>query len=114
MRKSTDANQRHPRPVVFGIDKAPAERPWRETRLNCVPTETMVYLVETGLPIRAEIHNVSRSGLRLVLDRPVAVGAAVKVEFSGMIALGEIRYCNPTRRDSFQAGMRIDSTQKLV
>ncbi len=66
------------------------------------------------MPIRAEIHDVSRSGLRLALDRPIAAGTAVKVEFSGMIARGEIRYCIPMQGDSFRAGMRIDSTQKLV
>ncbi len=112
--KSSEVNNRPARAFTFGIDKAPAARPWRENRLICAPTVTQVYVGETGMPIPAEILNVSRSGLCLVLKQPVGVGSAVKVQLAGMIAVGEIRYCIQTRADSFNAGMRIDSTQKLV
>jgi hypothetical protein len=64
--------------------------------------------------MRAEVHDVSRSGLRLVFDQPIAVGSLVRVEFAGMIAAGEIRYCLQRSGNSFDAGMRIDSTQKRV
>lgn len=114
MRKSSDLPKHQTKAFTFGLDKAAAQRPWRENRLTCAPTETHVYVGETGMPIRAEIHNVSRSGLCLMLDQPIPVGSAVKVELVGMIVTGEIRYCTRTRGDSFRAGMRIDSTQKLV
>ena len=72
-----------------------------------------MYVGEKGTPIRAEIHDVSRSELRLVLDQSIIAGSAVKVELAGMISTGEIRYCIQREEDSFAAGMRIDSTQKL-
>ena len=112
MRPSPDGNKRKAKAITFGIDKAPPERPWRESRLVCAPFETHVYVDETGTRMRAEIHDVSRSGLRLVMDQPIPVGTAVKVQFTGMIASGEIRFCKP-RGEGFEAGMRIDSTQKL-
>ena len=65
-------------------------------------------------PMHAQIHDVSKWGLRLVLAQPIAVGSAVKVETAGMVDSGEIRYCLRTRDGSFTAGMRIDSTQKLA
>jgi PilZ domain len=100
--------------LTFGLDPAPIARPWRENRLNCVPTETYVYVGDTGEPMRADVDNVSRSGLRLILEKPVGVGSTVKVEMAGMIAVGEIRYCLQKTADSFTAGMRIDSIQKRM
>jgi hypothetical protein len=114
VRKASDSDKHEAKAFTFGLDKAPATRPWRENRLTCAPTETYVYVGERGEPMRAEVHNVSRSGLRLVLDQPVGVGSAVKVEMAGMIAVGEIRYCLQKEGNSFAAGMRIDSIQKRM
>jgi hypothetical protein len=113
VRKASDSDEHKAKAFTFGLDKAPATRPWRENRLTCAPTETYVYMGDRGDPVRAAIHDVSRSGLRLVLDQPIVVGSAVKVELAGMIAVGEIRYCLQ-RGGNFEAGMRIDSTQKRV
>jgi hypothetical protein len=112
VRKASGSDKHEEKAFTFGLDKATA-RPWRENRLTCAPTETCVYVGDMGAPLRAEIHNVSRSGLRLVLEQPVSVGSAVKVEMAGMIAVGEIRYCRQ-EKDSFSAGMRIDTIQKRV
>jgi len=114
VRKASDYDKHRARDFSLGLDKAPATRPWRESRLTSAPTETHVYVGEKGTSIRAEIYDVSRSGLRLVLDQPIVVGSAVKVEMAGMIATGEIRYCIQSGGDSFAAGMRIDSIQKRV
>lgn len=114
MRKVSDPARQKTKPFIFGLDVAPPTLPWRENRLVCAPTETYVYVGERREPVRAEIHDVSRSGLRLVLDQPVALGSAVKVELTGMIAAGEIRYCIQRGENSFDAGMRIDTLQKRV
>jgi hypothetical protein len=114
VRKASGSDKHVEKVFTFGLDKATAARPWRENRLTCAPTETYVYVGDRGEPLRAEIHNVSRSGLRLVLEQPVPVGSAVKVEMAGMIAVGEIRYCRQDKGDSFSAGMRIDTIQKRV
>jgi hypothetical protein len=114
VRKASGSGKHEDKAFTFGLDKAPATRPWRENRLTCAPTETYVYVGDRHGPVRAEIHDVSRSGLRLVLDQPIGVGSAVKVEMAGMIAVGEIRYCLRKKDNSFTAGMRIDSIQKRV
>jgi hypothetical protein len=114
VRKASGSDKDGEKAFTFGLDQAPPGRPWRENRLACAPTETFVYVGDRGGPIRAEIDNVSRSGLRLVLDQPIGVGSPVRVEMAGMIAVGEIRYCLPAAGDSFTAGMRIDSIQKRI
>jgi len=114
MSKVSDSGTQGAKAFTFGLDIAPATRPWRENRLTCAPTKTYVYVGERPEPQRAEIHDVSRSGLRLVLDQAIAVGSAVKVELTGMIAAGEIRYCLQRGENSFDAGMRIDAIQKRV
>jgi hypothetical protein len=114
VRKASDSDKHEEKAFTFGLDEAPATRAWRESRLTCAPTETFVYVGDRGEPMRAEIQDVSRSGLRLVLDQAILVGAAVKVEMAGMIAVGEIRYCQQKGGNSFTAGMRIDSIQKRV
>ncbi|HPQ17311.1 MAG TPA: PilZ domain-containing protein, partial [Bryobacteraceae bacterium] len=42
-------------------------------------------------PVR--IENVSGAGMRLLLDRPLALGALIKVEWDDVLLLGEVRYC---------------------
>jgi hypothetical protein len=113
VRKASGSDKQE-KAFTFGLDKAPETRPWRENRLTCAPTESYVYVGDREGPLRAQIHNVSRSGLRLVLDQPVGVGSTVKVEMAGMIAVGEIRYCLQKAGDCFIAGMRIDAIQKPV
>jgi hypothetical protein len=112
--RKTYSDKHYEKAFTFGLDQASTGLPWRENRLDCTPTETYVYVGDTSGPMRAEIDNVSRSGLRLVLDQPIGVGASVKVETAGMIAVGEIRYCRPKGENSFAAGMRIDSIQKRM
>lgn len=114
MRKASGSDKHCEKAFTFGHDQALAGLPWRENRLDCAPTETYVYVGDRSGPVRAEIDNVSRSGLRLVLDQPIGVGSSVKVETAGMIAVGEIRYCLQKRGNSFAAAMRIDSIQKRM
>ncbi len=114
VRKVPGSDKHGEKAFTFGIDQAPTGQPWRETRLDCAPTETYVYVGDRDGPVRAEVDNVSRSGLRLILDQPLGVGSSVKVEMAGMIAVGEIRYCLQREGNSFAAGMRIDSIQKRM
>jgi PilZ domain len=114
VRKASGSGKHEEKAFGFGLDQAPAARSRRENRLTCAPTGTFVYVGDSGGPVPAEIHDVSRSGLRLVLEQPIGVGSAVKVEMAGMIAVGEIRYCRQEKGNSFSAGMRIDSIQKRV
>jgi hypothetical protein len=83
-----------------------------ENRLGCIPTKGLVYVKKGVDPRPAEVRQVSKSGLQLVLDQPIPVGSTVAVEFSGMVVEGEIRYWRPNGGDSFDAGVEIESVQQ--
>lgn len=113
MRRTSDAEHR-PDVVVFGIDTPPAIQSRRGSRLPCKPAEALVYVGDMSIPMHAEIHDVSRWGVRLVLAQHIAAGSAIKMETAGVVESGEIRYCIPTPDGSFNAGMRIDPPNKLA
>ena len=113
MRRISDTEDR-PEGVVFGIDTPPAIHARRGSRLPCKPAEALVYVGDMSIPIKAEIHDVSRWGLRLVLAQHIAAGSAIKMETAGVVELGEIRYCIQTPDGSFNAGMRIDPPNKMA
>jgi len=56
-------------------------------------------------PVR--IENVSGAGMRLLLDRPLALGALIKVEWDDVLLLGEVRYCEPAGT-GYAAGLELE------
>lgn len=50
---------------------------------------------------------VSGRGMRVLLNRPVPVGAAIKLEPGNEIILGEVCYCQPDGL-GFAVGLRLD------
>lgn len=69
-----------------------------------------VYLLpRTERRIRAQVLDISLSGLQLELSTSIPVGAKVEVFAQGQFAaLGEVRYCRGSG-DFFYAGMQIQS-----
>ena len=56
---------------------------------------------------------VSARGLQIVLDRPIPVGAAVKLESDDTLMLGKVCYCRP-ESNGFVAGLRLDQVLKKL
>ena len=56
---------------------------------------------------------VSAHGMRVVLDRPIPVGAAIKLESDDTLMLGEVRYCAP-EANGFIAGLRLDQVLRKL
>lgn len=54
----------------------------------------------------ATVLNVSRSGMRLELHRPVSRGVEIKITLTGLVLFGEVRYCRRTG-DVYHAGVLI-------
>lgn len=67
----------------------------------------MVSFERSNRIAHAKIGNVSRSGLRLILSRPVTIATRIEVELPGMIVAGETRYCRAEGPGSFEVGMKI-------
>lgn len=59
--------------------------------------------------LSGRIVDVSRSGMRLVLDQPVPFGAAVKVEWNGDILIGSARYWK-RETASYLVGLKLFSS----
>jgi hypothetical protein len=80
----------------------------RELRFACVARSVELSFEESNDAAQANAFgNVSRSGLQLLLTRPVVVATRIKVEWPGMIVEGETRYCRPNGLGSFEVGMKI-------
>ena len=73
------------------------------------PAEIEV-LTDPGNLIYATVLDVSRSGMRVALSKPIHRGARVKVKLHHNVICGEIRYCH-TVSSTFHAGILI---QELV
>ncbi len=56
-------------------------------------------------PVR--IVNISGTGMRLLLDRPLLQGALVKVEWEDTLLLGEVCYCEAAET-GFAAGLELE------
>lgn len=83
----------------------------REPRIESYQTVKLTMLGEAGFSCRAHAIQLSAGGMRLVLDEPVPVSAAVKVEADDWLALGEVCYCRHERA-YYSVGLRLD--QALV
>lgn len=55
----------------------------------------MTVLGDKPQEFEASLSNVSGRGLRVVLDAPVPLDAAVRVDLDDSIILGEVCYCEP-------------------
>ena len=55
----------------------------------------------------ARITNYSSRGMGLIIGGPVPMGAAVKVEWSNTLLLGEVCYCH-RRADGFAIGLHLE------
>jgi PilZ domain len=57
-------------------------------------------------PLYGTILDVSRSGLRVAIQKRIARGEQVKIKLQRNVIFGEVRYCRAVR-DGFQAGLKI-------
>jgi PilZ domain len=57
-------------------------------------------------PLFGTVLDVSRSGLRIALPRPITRGEQVKIKLNQNVIFGEVRYCRPVT-SLFHIGIRI-------
>ena len=83
----------------------------REPRIQAHETVELTVLGNGGYTILAHAVQLSGRGMRLVLDRPIAVSAAIKVHAGDWLALGEVCYCRK-ELSHYAVGLRLE--QALV
>lgn len=92
---------------VTPIPHVPSVERRREPRYPCNDPVKVRVISKGGPRFPATVLEVSRSGLRLELDIPIAKGSDIEVTVRGHVVIfGEIRYCRRTG-DSFHAGILI-------
>ena len=79
----------------------------REPRIQSYQTVELTVLGDGGYSTPAQAIQLSSHGMRLVLDRPVAVNAAVKVVGNDWLVLGEVCFCRP-ERSFYSVGLSLD------
>jgi hypothetical protein len=68
----------------------------------------LVTLLDAGSDnLDARIENISGTGARLLLSRPIACGALLKLEWEDTLLLGEVCYCQPLEGGDFAAGLQL-------
>lgn len=70
----------------------------QEPRFETDQPATVTLLGEGRFTRPAVIKNVSGRGMRVQLDEPLPLNAAVRVDAGNMMLLGEVCYCEPDGR----------------
>ncbi|HLK22315.1 MAG TPA: hypothetical protein VKT81_25385 [Bryobacteraceae bacterium] len=81
----------------------------REPRIRAYETVNLTVLGAAGYSSLANAIQLSPQGMRLVMDRPIPVNAAIKVVCDDWLGLGEVCYCHE-ERGHFVIGLHLDHT----
>jgi hypothetical protein len=79
----------------------------REPRFDINQPVKVVNLDSPDLPLQGRIANFSANGTRLILERKLAPGTMIKVEWGTTILLGEVIYCEANGFE-FAIGLQLE------
>jgi hypothetical protein len=78
-----------------------------QLRLETDEPVHVTVLGECETKLLGRVTNYSAHGMGLVIDAPVSIGEAVKVEWSNTLLLGEVCYCQPAEK-GFAIGLQLE------
>ena len=78
-----------------------------EPRFDVEQTVRLTTLGEKPEQVVAQIVNISGTGMRLLVDRMLAPGVALKVEWDEILLLGEVCYCQP-EPEGYAIGLEME------
>jgi hypothetical protein len=78
-----------------------------QLRLEADEPVHVTVLGECETKLLGRITNYSAHGMGLVIYSPVSIGAAVKVEWSNTLLLGEVCYCQPAG-EGYAIGLQLE------
>ena len=92
-------------------DKLATEADRRREQRRQIKERVLITLLGPpwGPPIHGTIFDLSGSGLRILLSRPLPCGALVKLEGPHRLMMGEILRSDP-EGDSFAIGVRVEQS----
>jgi hypothetical protein len=64
-------------------------------------------VVSVLAPLSGKIDGASKSGLRVIIPVPVAVGAFVQVKWDRAVVVGRVRYCREIGPNAYSIGVKI-------
>jgi hypothetical protein len=79
----------------------------REARIRAYETVNLTVLGDSGFSTSANAIQLSPHGMRLVIDRPIPVNAAIKVVCDDWLGLGEVCYCRQ-EREHYVVGLQLE------
>jgi hypothetical protein len=78
-----------------------------QLRLEAGEPVHVTVLGEGEAQVLGRITNYSANGMCIVIDAKISIGAAVKVEWTDTLLLGEVCYCRPAG-EGFAIGLRLE------
>jgi len=78
-----------------------------QPRLECNRRVRITVLGEKESTFSGRLANVSGTGMRLLVNRPIREGSVLKVEYGETLYLGEVCYCQPQQR-GYAAGIMLE------
>lgn len=78
----------------------------REPRFEANQSVTVTDLEHPSPSFPGYLVNFSLQGIRLFMERGLAAGTAVKVQWPGTMLLGEVIYCRPSE-EGYWAGLEL-------
>ena len=91
-----------------------------EPRLAFDHPVIVTLLDDPPLMLEGRIENISCSGMRMILNRPVATDTAIRIDLNNTLLLGEVCYCWPIKEGhavgiALEHSLRhLDSLQSLM
>ena len=79
----------------------------REPRFSTNRPAELVLLSENDERLPIQMVEVSGSGVRFIVQRPVTADTAVRIDMEDSILLGEVCYCTPEGEDHI-CGVRLE------
>jgi hypothetical protein len=78
-----------------------------EPRFDVEQTVRLTTLGEESEQLTAQVVNISGTGMRLLVDRLMAPGLTIKVEWDEILLLGEVCYCQPDP-EGYAIGLELE------
>ncbi|HVW09474.1 MAG TPA: PilZ domain-containing protein [Bryobacteraceae bacterium] len=105
-----------PFPVALNQTGAPGsiDERRREPRIPAGAIPARLRAGEGGEPIAAHVLDISTSGLRVRVNRPLEPGTEATIWFDLTVATGQVRYCRENRAGLFEAGLCLTDAMSIV
>lgn len=83
----------------------------KELRWACDPRIVLAHLDGCDEPIEGQVVEVSRAGVQLHVQGPIAVGTLVTIHVGTLVLLGDVRHCDANPNAYYTVGLQTCDVQ---